>query len=600
VYYGGAIIARPAVVQVSWNDPATNGTVPSSVESYLKSWWPAIISPQAGYLSWLVEYNTVGHNGQDGLAGSNQTFAGSGTYVGLFHILPGTANQGATLTDTQIASELAAQIAAGTLPAPTFDATGNCNTIYMIDFPPSVTDISFTFAGTVAHQCTDWCGYHGSTQYQGHNIYYGVHPDFSAACTACAPDGLQQDLGLVHSHELAEAMTDAEIDLEPLTATSTDFVRPGGWDQFATGCSEIGDSCAWPTTGIPTVTYQGATYYVQGLFDNVHMDCETSGGTTTPQCTTNAQCSGTTPICDATSHTCRACVASDCSGTTPICDAVAGSCRACVASDCSGLTPVCDAPSGQCVQCDAANQSACVAPTAICDTFTLTCRGCLSNTDCSTSTNHVCDANTGDCVACLSDSDCTSHACDTTRDVCVQCTSDSECSNPTPVCNTTAPAGSGLDTCRSCQSDAECSANTRGHACSASGSCVQCTASNPGACPPGSTCNTATDTCGAEVPDGGSGSHDGGSGSHDGGGGSHDGGSTHDGGSGSNEDGGAHVGTDGGHGGHGSDDGGSSQGGGGGGGGGCSVSERDTAPSLPAGLGLLLGLAVVARRRRHN
>jgi MYXO-CTERM domain-containing protein len=586
-------------VQVSWNVPVTNGTVPATVETYLASWWPAIVSPQAGYLAWLVEYNTAGLTGRDGLAGSNQTFAGSGSYVGLFHITPGTANIGATLTDTQIASEIVAQIGAGTLPSPTFDTTGNCNTIYMIDFPPSVTDISFVFAGTTAHMCTDFCGYHGSTTYQGQNVYYGVHPDFSAACTACAPDGLQQDLGLVHSHELAEAMTDAEIDLEQLTSTSTDFMRPGGWDQFATGCSEIGDSCAWPTTGIPTVTYQGATYYVQGLFDNAHMDCETSGGTTTPQCTTNAQCSGTTPICDTTSHTCRACVATDCSGATPICDATSGACRACVATDCTGATPVCDAAIGQCVQCDATNHSACLAPTAICDVTTLSCRGCLSNSDCSTSTNHVCDVATGDCVACVSNSDCTSHVCDTTRDVCVQCTDDSECSNPTPVCNTTAPGGTGLDTCRPCQSDGECSANTHGHACSTSGSCVQCTATNQGACPPGSTCNVATQTCEAASLDGGSGSHDGGSGSHDAGGGPHDAGTGHDGGSG-DEDGGSHQGTDGGHGGGpasdaATDGGNPSQGGGGGG---CSVSTRDQTPTLPAAVGLLLGLAVVTRRRR--
>lgn len=600
-YFGGAIIAKPAVVQVSWNDPGTTGTVPSSVEGYLHSWWPAIVSPQAGYLAWLTEYNTVGHNGKDGLAGSGQTFAGSGTYAGLFKITPAAANQTAAVTDTQIQAELVAQIGAGHLPAPTFDATGRCNTIY---FPPSVTDISFTFAGTAQHSCTDFCGYHGATTYAGKHVYYGVHPDLSSACTACAPDGLQQDVAMVHSHELAEAMTDAEISFEALTATATDFLRPGGWDQIASGCSEIGDSCAWPTTGIPTVTYNGQAFYVQGLFDNARMDCETAAPAAA--CTTNAQCTGTTPICDPTSHSCRACVTTDCTGATPICDGTTGACRACVAADCKGATPVCDTAIGQCVQCDATDHSACVAPKSICDATLHTCRGCLSNADCATSTNHVCDAATGACVACMSNSDCASQACDTATHVCVQCTADSECSNPTPVCNT---AGSPADTCRACKSDAECAANTHGHACSTTGSCVQCTAGNTAACPPGSTCDTATETCVAAGSDAGAG-HDGGSG-HDGGTGAQDGGSAsdasvqHDGGHG---DGGSSSGSSssGSSSSGGSSSGGSSSGGGdsdaatgggSGGGGGCSVSTNGEPPSLPAVLGLLVGLAIATRRR---
>ncbi len=78
------------------------------------------------------------------------------------------------------------------------------------------------------------------TPFLGKDIYYSVYPDFTAACTACAPDGLQQDVGMVHSHELTESITDPEVFLEALTATSTDSLRPGGWDQMATGCSEIG------------------------------------------------------------------------------------------------------------------------------------------------------------------------------------------------------------------------------------------------------------------------------------------------------------------------------------------------------------------------
>lgn len=272
-YYGGPIIESPEVVQVSWNNPTSS--VATSVESYLQTWWPAIVSPQARYLGWLRQYFTEGRNGKDDMPGSNQMFSGSGTYEGLFPITPSPANQTTTLTDSAIAAELAAQIGAGNLPQPTFDATGNDNTIYMIDFPPDVTDISLTFAGATSQSCSAFCAYHSGTTYNGNVIYYGVFPDVTSACTSCAPDGVQPDIGMSHSHELGEAMTDAQIFLEALTQTSTDFVRPGGWDAFASGCSEIGDSCAWPSA-IPTVTYNGQNYYVQGLWDNMNRDCETS------------------------------------------------------------------------------------------------------------------------------------------------------------------------------------------------------------------------------------------------------------------------------------------------------------------------------------
>jgi uncharacterized membrane protein YgcG len=580
-YYGGAIVANPVVVQVSWNDLGTAGTVSTSVEGYLQTWWPAIMSAQAGYLGLLSEYDTVGLNGQDGLAGSNQTFGGSGTYEGLYKISPSLANQAAAIDDTQIAAEVVAQLTAGKLPAPTFDASGHCNTIYMIDFPPGVTDISLTFAGTVAHSCTDFCGYHTGTQYQGKNIYYGVYPDFTTACTACAPDGLQQDVGMVHSHELAETMTDGEVFLEPLTAASTDFERPGGWDQFATGCSEIGDSCAWPTTGIPTVTYDGQPYYVQGLFDNARMDCETAGpASPTPQCTTDTQCSLPTPICDEASQVCRACTGTDCTGATPVCDP-GGACRACTAADCVAPTPACatmGTTAGQCVQC-------------------------TSSPDCSASTNHVCDVQTGVCVGCLASSDCSSHACDTATRTCVQCVNDSECANPTPVCNSN---GSDLDSCRACASDADCATNTNGHACDGAGSCVKCTTTNHAACtgstpacddatntcvgcvglpdcPLGDTCDTTTHTCQNASASGSSGS----SGSSSGGAGS--GSSSSGAGNGSSSGGGGGQGSEGGA------DGDSA----GTGKGGCAITDQGRSSSDLAGIGgVVLGLGVAIGRRR--
>ena len=307
VYYGGPIIAKPDVVQVSWNDPGSS--VASSIETYLSTWWPAIVSQQANYLSLLDQYSTAGVAARDGQAGSNQTFAGYGTYHGLYKITPSAANQGASIDDSAIGPEIVAQIKAGKLPTPQFDANGFSNTIYMVDFAPSVTSITMTFAGSTISSCNDFCGYHAGVQYStGKYIYYGVHPDMSTgACnTNCVPTQspydytLDESVGAIHSHELAEAITDAEIFLEPLTSSSTDFVRPGAWDNYTGGCSEIGDSCAWPTS-LPSVTYNGASYPVQGLFSNAGSgsgpDCEWQGSAA-PQCTTNTDCTNpTTPVC---------------------------------------------------------------------------------------------------------------------------------------------------------------------------------------------------------------------------------------------------------------------------------------------------------------
>ena len=649
VYYGGPIIAKPDVVQVSWNDPTSS--VASSIETYLSTWWPAIVSQQANYLSLLDQYSTAGVAARDGNAGSNQTFAGYGTYHGLYKITPSAANQGASIDDSAIGPEIVAQIKAGKLPTPQFDANGYSNTIYMIDFAPSVTSITLTFAGSTISSCNDFCGYHAGTQYStGKYIYYGVHPDMTtgACATNCIVDGQDQDVAMVHSHELAEATTDAEIFLEPLTDTSTDFMRPGAWDNYSAGCSEIGDSCAWPSevgAAVPTVTYNGASYYVQGLFNNAALDCEWQGSGSSSGCTTNAdctnpdtpvcktgtcvacssdtdctgnaggsacqpsgacgQCSATnhkacvspTPVCNTTSGTCVDCTSNaQCSGNKPICDSSSDTCRACAGNgDCSSPTPVCST-SGACVQCTSDSQ--CSGSTPICDATSHTCRGCTSNSDCAGGTHHACDVGNGQCVACVQNSDCSMGACDTTTHACVQCVNDSECSNPLPICTGNA--------CVACTSNSDCSGSSNGKVCLPSAGCVQCGSSSD--CPNGAMCTTShTCTGSGSSSGGGSGSSSGsGSGSSSGAGSSSGGGSGSSSGAGSSSGGGSGGGSGSGSGGSvdGGDedggDGGNGATGGNGGGGGCSVGATGSSSSDAGWLGLfLVGAAFLERRRRQ-
>lgn len=70
----------------------------------------------------------------------------------------------------------------------------------------------------------------------------------------------------------------------------------------------------------------------------------------------NAGCTGATPICDATSSTCRACRAGDCAGANSTCSTsgpTAGRCVGCsLHSQCEGATPYCDPDEGSCKACN--------------------------------------------------------------------------------------------------------------------------------------------------------------------------------------------------------------------------------------------------------
>ena len=110
-------------------------------------------APTADMSRLLTQYNTTISGG------TNQTI-GNGTFDGLFQIVPSAGNNGSTITDTQIQSELLAQITAGHLPAPILDAAGNVNTLYMIFFPPGKT---ITQGGSNSCQAGGFCAYHGTT-----------------------------------------------------------------------------------------------------------------------------------------------------------------------------------------------------------------------------------------------------------------------------------------------------------------------------------------------------------------------------------------------------------------------------------------------------
>jgi hypothetical protein len=128
-YFGGPIISNVQVVQVLYGSGSYNSQVAGTTSPSMGKFFGDITGSGSGLISLLTQYNTTISGG------TNQTF-GFGSFGGLFQIVPSAANNGSTISDSQIQSELLAQISGGHLPAPVLDAAGNPNTLYMIYFPP--------------------------------------------------------------------------------------------------------------------------------------------------------------------------------------------------------------------------------------------------------------------------------------------------------------------------------------------------------------------------------------------------------------------------------------------------------------------------------
>ena len=305
-YYGGRVLSNAAIVAVFWTS-----NVSVDLQQQLGSFYGAIAS--SSYIDWLEEYDTLGLKGAGGQGGSDQHI-GRGQLTGAFTITPST--QATTLDNTTIAGELTAQIAAGSLPGPTLDSAGNVNTVYMIEIPPG---IGVTLAG--AQSCTDFCAYHSTVVIGGKSVPYAVLPD-SQSCTGAVCGQGFDDETILRSHELAEAITDAESGLVPPAAMAAgDDVYPMGWAGAGGAKGEIGDLCF---EGFVGDNAKVAGYAVQKLWSNYAGACVVG-----------------VPICDATTTppACRACTAYDngaaCSGPTTVCDEGSGTCRACQGVECS-------------------------------------------------------------------------------------------------------------------------------------------------------------------------------------------------------------------------------------------------------------------------
>ena len=253
-YFGGRVVSNMQVVQVLYG----TGSYLPQVTTDIGNFYQGVLN--SAYVDWLSEYNTTGLPSPT----SNQSI-GRGSFLSQVTITPSAANNGSTIDDSNIQSELALQIQSGNLPAPTKDAGGNNNTYYAIFFPHGKT---ITSQGEAS--CQVFCAYHSTiASVPGFGeVYYGVQPDFQAGSgceSGCgnAPTAFG-NVTQVASHEMVETITDAEVGL------AQTFAPPLAWYDQGDNL-EIGDIC---NDQHATVTgSNGTTYDVQTEYSNAAGAC---------------------------------------------------------------------------------------------------------------------------------------------------------------------------------------------------------------------------------------------------------------------------------------------------------------------------------------
>jgi hypothetical protein len=259
-YYGVRVVSNMQVVEVLWGTGSYLPEVTSTSTPSMASFYQQVLN--STYVDWLSEYDTAGHAAPT----SNQVI-GRGAFVNQYVITPSTS--ASKVDDTTIQAEIAAQIAAGNLPAPTTDASGNTNTYYAVFFPHGT---SITQSGSGSCVSGGFCAYHGTVAASKNirEFFYGVHPDMQAGsgcdtgCGASTPFG---NYTSVASHEMVETITDAEVGLAFSNAP------PLAWYDNVNG--EIGDIC---NAVQGTVTgADGITYTVQTEWSNHQNGCVVSG-----------------------------------------------------------------------------------------------------------------------------------------------------------------------------------------------------------------------------------------------------------------------------------------------------------------------------------
>jgi len=245
-YNGGKVIQNVRVNQVRYGAGTYIPELTSTSGVTMASSYTQMVT--SGVFDWLSEYNTT----------SPAQAIGRGSFGSSLQITPTPSRNGSTIDDTSIQVEIAAQINSGVLPPP------NDNQLYMVSFPSGKTITQGGFSSCVSG---GFCAYHGTFKIGSQNVYYGVLPSMTGGCaTGCGTGTTFQNQQSVSSHELIEAVTDAEVGFATVVGP------PLAWYDPTNG--EIGDICNGQHG-----TYTGTdrnSYTIQKEFSNQQNDCITT------------------------------------------------------------------------------------------------------------------------------------------------------------------------------------------------------------------------------------------------------------------------------------------------------------------------------------
>ena len=238
VYYGGPVVSHARIVPVNWN---------SNVDTTLQAGLPQFYSDltQSHYWDLLAQYSTAGLTPPDALPGSGQLIARGSVNAAVTidpAVCPATVAGSCALAESEIDTELNLQIDQGFLPAPVIDATGNVDTVYMINFPANV---QVQLAGTPAPKsCVDFCSANTTLVRNALNVALGIVMDYSTG-SGCdlgcgsAPSALK--LATVNAgNALANAVTDPQLGL------ADNVARPLAWIDSSTG--QVAEFCGLTET----------------------------------------------------------------------------------------------------------------------------------------------------------------------------------------------------------------------------------------------------------------------------------------------------------------------------------------------------------------
>jgi hypothetical protein len=244
-YYGGKVIQNVKVKQVLYGSGTYIPELTSVASPNMASFYTQVTN--SAYFDWLSEYNTA----------SPAQAIGRGSFLGAVSITPAASRNGATITDASIQAEIAAQIAAGALPA------ADDNTIYMVHFPSGKT---ISQGGSSSCVSGGFCAYHGTVVGSSATWTYGVHPDNSAGSgcdSGCGGSTAFNNMSSVASHEMIETVTDPDVGI------ATTYASPLAWYNKTYG--EIGDICNGQQGSV--LGTDGITYTVQTEWSNSKSAC---------------------------------------------------------------------------------------------------------------------------------------------------------------------------------------------------------------------------------------------------------------------------------------------------------------------------------------